>query len=358
MSLRKMLIASKMSAFGSGNSGGGNSGEQEESWFNDGNTHIWISLPEGRTSPMLGVGVNGTATIDWGDGSAPDTLTGTNVKLTLYTPTHEYGKAGDYVITVSGGQIGFKGSGSSGGPYFLRASSASSYLKDTDFVYAHAITKIELGTNVIKLGSYSFVNCDSLEHFRFAEGSMEMDSEAFRHCRSLESVHICGTTHTSISSDNSAFSRCSALKSVTLGTGVDHIGKQWFYDCNALKSIVIPDSATIIRDEAFYNCYALQSIVIPDGVTSIGAKAFYNCESLTRVMFPKSVTSIGAQAFYLCYSAFSFDFSKHTAVPTLSGEMAFNSIGGDFKILVPSALVDEWKAATNWSAYASNIVGV
>jgi hypothetical protein len=40
----------------------------------------------------------------------------------------------------------------------------------------------------------------------------------------------------------------------------------------------------------------------------------------------------------------------------LSNSNAFNSIASDCKIVVPDALYDEWKAATNWSTYASYIV--
>ena len=43
----------------------------------DGKTRVYIHLEYGRTSPMLGVCPNGTVTVDWGDGTEPDTLTGT-----------------------------------------------------------------------------------------------------------------------------------------------------------------------------------------------------------------------------------------------------------------------------------------
>jgi hypothetical protein len=53
-----------------------------------------------------------------------------------------------------------------------------------------------------------------------------------------------------------------------------------------------------------------------------------------------------------------YDFSKHTAVPTLAATNSLNKIPADCEIRVPAALVDEWKAATNWSTYADYIVGV
>ena len=82
----------------------------DEDWIGDGNTHIWITLHEGRTSPMLGVCPKGTVTVDWGDGTAPDTLTGTNTSTVQWTPTHNYAAPGDYVITLTvDGQMGLGG---------------------------------------------------------------------------------------------------------------------------------------------------------------------------------------------------------------------------------------------------------
>ena len=51
-----------------------------------------------------------------------------------------------------------------------------------------------------------------------------------------------------------------------------------------------------------------------------------------------------------------YDFSQHTAVPTLSNTGVFTSIQSDCKIVVPDALYDTWIAATNWSTYSSKIV--
>ena len=53
-----------------------------------------------------------------------------------------------------------------------------------------------------------------------------------------------------------------------------------------------------------------------------------------------------------------YDFTKHTSVPTLENVNAFQNIPSDCVIKVPELLVEEWKAATNWSTYADKIVGV
>ena len=93
-------------------------------------------------------------------------------------------------------------------------------------------------------------------------------------------------------------------------------------------------------------------------MTSIGNYAFSYCTSLTNVTIGNSVTSIGSGAFSSCTGLTKIDFSTHTTVPTLEAIDAFNNTPANLVIKVPSTLLDEWKAATNWSTYADKIMGV
>ena len=151
---------------------------------------------------------------------------------------------------------------------------------------------------------------------------------------------------------------CNMLQKVEIGNSVTSISDYAFNSCYSLASIVIPDGVTSISQKAFQNCYSLASIVIPDGVTSIVTYAFNSCYSLASIVIPDSVTSIVTYAFNSCYGMKFFDFTSHTAVPTLNNTNAFNNIPSDCEIRVPAALYDEWISATNWSTYASKIVAV
>ena len=123
-------------------------------------------------------------------------------------------------------------------------------------------------------------------------------------------------------------------------------------------SFEIPEGTTSIGIYAFSYCSSLASIIIPNSVTSIGDSAFSNCTGLTSITIPNSVTSIGDYAFSNCTGLTEIDFSTHNAVPTLADTSAFDNTSASLVIKVPSALLDEWKAATNWSTYADKIVGV
>ena len=175
------------------------------------------------------------------------------------------------------------------------------------------------------------------------------------------------------------FYGCFQLTSVTIPNSVTKIGGYAFSGCSRLINITIPNSVTRIEGYSFYGCRALTSITIPDGVTYIGDFVFCYCP-ITNITIPESVTYIHMGAFAECYfeninipsgvtaiynQTFSgckyakyYDFTSHTEVPTLSSIDAFKGIPSTCEIRVPANLVDEWKAATNWSAYKDHIVGV
>ena len=320
----------------------------------DGKTRIYIHLEDGRTSPMLGCCPNGTVTVDWGDGTRPDTLTGTSTSTVKWTSTHEYSAAGDYVIklTVSGSVV-FAGSSSSNQySNLLRYSSGA----DTrNQVYQSAIQKVEIGDSVTSIDRSAFYNCYSLSSITIPGSVTSISFSAFKSCYSLSSITIPGSV-TSIS--GSAFYNCYSLSSITIPGSVTSISGSAFYSCYSLPSITIPGSVTSISGSAFGGCYSLSSITIPGSVTSIGSSAFGSCYSLPSITIPGSVTSISGSAFSNCYGVRYYDFTRHTAVPTLSNTNAFNKIAADCEIRVPAALADEWKAATNWATYANHIVGV
>ena len=320
----------------------------------DGKTRIYIHLEEGRTSPMLGCCPNGTVTVDWGDGTAPDTLTGTSTGTVKWTPTHNYAAPGDYVIKLTvNGSMGLYGTDSTKQYSGLLRHSASSDARN--YVYQNAIQKVEIGDNVTSIGNYAFGNCNSLSSVTIPDGVTSIGNYAFGSCNSLSSVTIPdGVT----SIGNYAFGSCYSLSSVTIPDGVTSIGTSAFDSCNSLSSVTIPDGVTSIGISAFNSCYSLSSVTIPDGVTSIGTYAFYSCNSLSSITIPDGVTSIGDYAFQYCSGVKFYDFTAATAVPTLANANAFTGIADDCEIRVPASLVTAWKAATNWAQYAKYIVGV
>ena len=319
----------------------------------DGKTRLYIHLEDGRTSPMLGCCPNGTVTVDWGDGTTPDTLTGTSTTDVEWTPTHSYAAAGDYVVTLRvEGSVGISGDIDNEEGYLLR------YASDPDrrnAVYWNSLRRVEIGYGVTSIGDYAFHSCNSLASIAIPSGVTSIGDSAFYYCYSLASITLpSGVT----SINNSAFFECISLASIAIPSGVTSINNSAFTQCRSLTSIAIPSSVTNIDLITFSSCSSLASIAIPSGVTSINNSSFYYCYSLASITLPSGVTSISDSAFANCYGIKYYDFTALTAVPTLANQNAFNGIAADCEIRVPASLADEWKAAANWSTYAGHIVGV
>ena len=293
----------------------------------DETTRIYITLREGRTSPMLGVCPKGTVTVDWGDGTEPDVLTGTSTSSIKFTPAHEYTEPGDYIIQLTvDGEIEFTGRAySSQYAYILRQTSSAD---GRNQAYQNAIQRIEIGKGVTSIGD-----------------------SAFQYCQALATI-TCPTSLVSIGSN--AFANCHSLQFVTIPNGMTSIGKSAFSSCTKLSSVTIPNSVTSIGESAFNSSYNVASVTIPNSITSILSGTFNNCNSVTSFTIPSNVTSIGSNPFP-AQNVRLYDYTSHTAVPTLS---SLFSAADDCEIHVPAALYDEWIAATNWVSYASKIVAV
>ena len=265
----------------------------------DGKTrlHIHIADKARSTVPLyISQTVANGITIDWGDGSATETLAGTGNVNT----SHVYGVAGDFTISLTvadGCTLGF---GHNSNSYCVMGITGTN-----GKVYCNMLQNVEIGSGVTNIRGYAFYSCYS-------------------------------------------------LSSITIPDGVTSIGDNTFDSCSSLSSITIPDGVTSIRGYAFYNCSSLSSITIPDGVTSIRNNTFDSCYSLSSITIPDGVTSIGDNTFSRCYGVAEYHL-KPTTPPTISNTNAFNKIPSDCIIYVPKGCLETYQNATNWTTYASHI---
>ena len=170
----------------------------------DGKTRIYIRLEEGRTSPMLGACPNGTVTVDWGDGTTPDTLTGTSTTTVKWTPNHAYAAPGEYVIKLTvDGTMGFYGDSSSyGGSGILRYSSSDD---NRNRVYQNIVQKIEIGNGITSVGDSAFYYCYSLSSITIPDSVTSIASSTFYNCYSVAFYDFSNHTSVPTLSNTNAF---------------------------------------------------------------------------------------------------------------------------------------------------------
>ena len=143
---------------------------------------------------------------------------------------------------------------------------------------------------------------------------------------------------------------------VQLPSGVIGLGNDCFYGCTFITSITLPEGLTSLGDMCFASCTSLTSITLPESVTSLGMMCFAVCDALTSITLPESVTSLGMYCFYLCPSLTLATVLP--ATPPSLGDSAFFNVHTSFNIKVRSPYVDDYKTATNWTAYASKISAI
>ena len=182
-------------------------------------------------------------------------------------------------------------------------------------------------------------------------------------------------------------------KSITeITSNATTIGDRVFDGCSKLQKVNLPNT-TLISDYAFNNCSMLSEINAPK-VTRVGegtsSYAFSGCSALESAKFP-SALRVNGKCFYTCKSLKTLDFYALTYINSYAFENSYifsrlvlrgetrctlnmtNAFSNcyhfhgtvnatynpdglkDGYIYVPRALVEEYKAATNWSNFAEQI---
>lgn len=273
----------------------------------DGKTRLYITLTDGRTSPILHLYLydNSELDIDWGDDSIHSTFTSTDAGY--ISEKHEYLSAGDYVIAIAVTAGGFDLQSSVGGTVSTILWNGSSSTSSPDRTYNNSIKKVEIGTGVTTIGASAFLGCFSLAAIVIPNSVTNIGSSVFMECYSLKSITIPEAV--TIIGGN-AFYYCSSLAIVALPNSIVSFGTSVFYSCVCLTAITIPNSLTSIGQNAFQYCRSLVTIVIPNSVTDINKDAFDSCYSLTTISIPNSVISIDRKAFDKCYSLAKITIDK------------------------------------------------
>ena len=252
----------------------------------DGHTRIHMTLREAELAhiemPFCIQQMAGTVVIDWGDGSAPETITAAGIYSHTWQVNHY---PADVVIDIE-----YIPSGSTE-LVLGRAVGTSPYgLFNNETYYASCVEKVEYGNN------------------------------------------------NDFSTYSGTFKNCKYLKTINIPFGFSTIGNYAFQNCTNLSLTVLPDGITSIGGGAFSNCTNLALTVLPDGVTSIGNYAFENCTSLyiidlTAFTNPQSIPTLAnANAFQNIPALAEFWFSSQEVLDAFSAATNWSTYASKFVI--------------------------
>jgi len=309
----------------------------------DGKTRIRYKIPENADSHAKKVtlmfyhATGTTATsVDWGDGSAATSSSGSGRK----TLTHTYSSSGEYTaaITISAGTIYF-GGGNSYTIYGSYNSSATIYQRPF-------IQWIVLGTGVTKLDTYALYYCTGLQEIRFpSSGFTAIGQYAISYCRALKEVTIPNTV---TSLGTYAFYSSSSLKKAVLPTNttLKTIPGYCFRYCYGLEEVTIPSQFTTIGEYCFDSCYQLSNVTLPSSLTTLNQYAFNNCMRIAYLAIPSTVTSISDYALGTMSCLQKLRFNGNTP-PTLTSN-AIANLQTTCVISVPTGKKSTYTSASNY----------
>lgn len=249
---------------------------------------------------------------------------------------------------------------------------------------------ITLPQSITQIDSQAFSGCESLSIDVNLPNLTTLAGNSFDHS-GITSVSNLGsiTTIPGGSTLVGAFCHCENLQSVVLPSTLVTIESGVFGYDTSLTTVTFSTSITTIKNSAFYSCESLviEELSLPN-LTTLEAYAFAGCKIgkiknlgsitrledggqngsvfgfidnnwngiLTEVRLPGTLTYIGNYCFAHQPNLVSV-YCYATTPPSLQST-AFNSTNSTFKIYVPSASVNAYKTATNWSSFASRIQAI
>lgn len=313
----------------------------------DGKTRVFINIPweDGKLFKVywMQTVANGV-TIDWGDGSATETFSGTGSKNT----THNYTASGDYVISfdvATGCEFGL--GLTNNGPF-------TGY-GNTDYINGTCVKAIQVGARYPKMYARAFASTNfRFEYITVPSTCTDWSDNSLFDGTNIQHVTVpSGVTSIGTSFVNKAY----MLETVSLPKSLIALGSYAFTDCRLLKRILLQDGMTILSQN-FCNASLISKIKVPNTVTSIGGSAFANCYGLKSITIPENVTTIGASAFNTARGTLTYYFFP-ISPPALENSNAFTNILPEAVIYVPysadHSILNAYQTAANWTTVASKM---
>lgn len=220
-----------------------------------------------------------------------------------------------------------------------------------DGLVAHTLKDFE-DNRITNVRSYAFYNNDKIESINLPN-VRSIRGDAFSGCKNLHTVKLPSIRIY----DSREFQDCYKLKNVTFPSSYPQLPEYMFDNCFSLNNI----------DSEFDNVgrYTFQNSGIGKFTTKNLSNEYsfiYSRVSTVEISTTKSNVNVYSDSLSYAYSLVHFIINVNYVIG-ISGTSSnlFNNTPikqGLGWIYVPSNLVDSYKSATNWSAYADQIVSI
>lgn len=319
----------------------------------DGKTRIYLHIEAACSLPLyFSQTVANGVTVDWGDGSATETASGT----TNQTLTHAY-SAGDYVLTMKATSGTYKWDN-----YLLGGSTYGN-----NQMFAPLATKLEIGADVTEFSCQYWSCCDSVS----VPQSTIIKGLSYCGCVRFVTVPTGQATLYSSMFSNTGLIAAAIPRSITTYQSP-------FYQNASMSVLYLPNSITSSSNVSFSFMTSLKKLIIPVTLSygtspfvqnkaltkidlsgsSLTQASIQYCDALAILKLPSTLTTIPQYAFSGDYGLREL-YIYATTPPTLANTNAFTSVDTtNLKIYVPSASVSDYKAESGWTNYASNIQAI
>lgn len=324
---------------------------------------LFISVCQGCENLYLGLAVNGTISIDWGDGTS-STVTGTSY-TTRKNTSHTYATTGDYriKITVTSGGFTFYGGSNSSSPVINGGGSSLAVNQP----YSTMVNAVIIGRNCSSsIGAYGLCYCQNVRALILPRTVTSIGNQSFSYATSAT---VLSLPEALTSVNSSSFSMLRRVKRVLLPPSLTYVYNSAFSTCNA-ETLIIPYGVETISDSSFSSWFNLRKVVLPSSVTSVAASAFRYCYACTEFELSPSMTTVistsmqGMPISRLDVPASITDLGLNSACDTLRELVVRATVpptvsgipSGIRLIRVPAGSLTAYQNATNWSAHASKMV--
>lgn len=206
---------------------------------------------------------------------------------------------------------------------------------EVGMLLSDTLTNIKCNATLVR--EYIFRGSAGLVSIDLPEATT-IESYAFYGCTKLAEINFPKVTKIG----SNVFYQCNGIETVNLPSLVS-AGSTVFYQCSGITSAYVPLLETISNTYFFRDCSYLEKADFPK-LTSIAANAFNGCRSLeVLILRANTVASLAnTNAFANCYRILG---TKNAGFNPTGKKTGF--------IYVPSALVEDYKVATNWSNFAT-----